>query len=66
MAVNMELGMTVPPVGLNLFIISGIVREKLEEVTKGVVPFIVVFILVLIVIGVSHDLSLWLPTYLSE
>ncbi|WP_045522977.1 TRAP transporter large permease subunit [Neobacillus niacini] len=66
MAVNMELGMIVPPVGLNLFIIRGIVREKLEEVTKGVVPFIAVFILVLIVIVVSHDLSLWLPTYLSE
>ena len=35
MVVNMELGMITPPVGLNLFVVSGITGEKVEQVIKG-------------------------------
>ncbi|MEJ8545506.1 TRAP transporter large permease subunit [Brevibacillus borstelensis] len=66
MTVNMELGMITPPVGLNLFVVSGITREKLEEVVKGVVPFIALMVLVLVIIIVWPSLSLWLPVQMAD
>jgi C4-dicarboxylate transporter, DctM subunit len=52
--------MITPPVGLNLFVVSGIAKERLGAVVRGVTPFIVLMILVLAVIVVWPDLSLWL------
>ncbi|MBY0121753.1 TRAP transporter large permease [Bacillus sp. S/N-304-OC-R1] len=61
MTINMELGMITPPVGLNLFVVSGIAKEKLGNVVKGVIPFIVLMIVVLIFVIIVPGLSLWLP-----
>lgn len=60
MTINMELGMITPPVGLNLFVVSGIAKEKLGQVVKGVIPFIVLMVLVLILVILVPELSLWL------
>lgn len=60
MVVNMELGMITPPVGLNLFVVSGITGEKVEEVIRGVVPFFAIFIIVLVIVIVFPQLSLFL------
>ena len=60
MVVNMELGMLTPPVGLNLFVVSGIMREKVENVIRGVIPFYGLFILVLVIIMIFPQLSLFL------
>ena len=61
MTINMELGMITPPVGLNLFVVSGIAKEKLGEVVKGVIPFIVLMIVFLAIVVLLPQLSLWLP-----
>lgn len=61
MTINMELGMITPPVGLNLFVVSGIAKEKLGEVVKGVIPFIVLMIVFLALVVLIPQLSLWLP-----
>ncbi|MFJ7953130.1 TRAP transporter large permease [Lysinibacillus sp. NPDC096418] len=61
MTINMELGMITPPVGLNLFVVSGIAKEKLGEVVKGVIPFIILMILFLALVVLIPQLSLWLP-----
>ncbi|MCM3709133.1 TRAP transporter large permease [Sporosarcina luteola] len=58
MVVNMELGMITPPVGLNLFVVSGITGEKVEKVIKGVVPFYAIFVVVLIIIILFPQISL--------
>lgn len=58
--VNLELAMITPPVGLNLFVVGGIAKEPLEEVIKGIIPFIFIMIGVLIVIVLWPDLSLFL------
>ncbi|ETP70753.1 TRAP transporter large permease [Planococcus glaciei] len=60
MVVNMELGMITPPVGLNLFVVSGISGEKVEEVIRGVVPFFAIFIIVLVIVIIFPQLSLYL------
>lgn len=61
MTVNMELAMITPPVGLNLFVVSSMAKESLEEVVKGVLPFIVIMIAVLALFVVWPEISLYLP-----
>ena len=62
MTVNMELAMITPPVGLNLFVVSAMAKAKLEEVVKGVWPFILLMIGGLILFVVWLDVSTWLPS----
>ncbi|MEW9672716.1 TRAP transporter large permease [Ammoniphilus sp. 3BR4] len=61
MTVNMELAMITPPVGLNLFVVAGIAKEKLGNVVKGVIPFIILFVIVLAFLVLFPQISLWLP-----
>ena len=63
MVINMELAMITPPVGLNLFVVSGIGRARLGDAVAGVTPFLIVMILVLVVIVLFPGLSLMLPAF---
>lgn len=60
MTINMELAMITPPVGLNLFVVSGITREKVGEVVKGVLPFFALMVLALILVVIFPQISLFL------
>jgi C4-dicarboxylate transporter, DctM subunit len=59
--VNMEIGMLTPPVGLNLFVASGISGESLGEVVKASVPWFFALVFGLIVVTYVPAISLWLP-----
>ena len=58
MTVNMELAMITPPVGLNLFVVSAMAKEKLEEVVKGVWPFLASDVLRMLVLLFFPGLTL--------
>jgi C4-dicarboxylate transporter DctM subunit len=60
MTINMEFAMITPPVGLNLFVVSGIAKEKIGEVVKGVVPFYVLMLVALVLVIVFPEISLFL------
>jgi len=64
MTVNMEIGMITPPVGLNLYVASGIANMGLTEVTKACAPWILVMIAFLLLITYVPIISLWLPNLL--
>lgn len=64
MTVNMEIGMITPPVGLNLYVASGISHLGLTETTKACAPWILVMMLYLILITYVPAISLWLPDLL--
>ena len=63
--VNMEIGMITPPVGLNLFVASGITRAGLTEVSVSVLPWLFTMLLFLILVTYWPTLSLWLPRALG-
>ncbi len=65
MTISMELAMITPPVGLNLFVISGITRAPLGEVVRGVIPFYSVLLFVLVLLIIFPGLSLWLPSLMK-
>jgi len=64
MTVNMEIGMITPPVGLNLYVASGIANMGLTEVSKACAPWILVMILFLLVITYVPIITMWLPNLL--
>lgn len=64
MTVNMEIGMITPPVGLNLFIASGITGMSLWDVFKGAAPFMIIMLIGLLIITYVPAISLWFPKLL--
>jgi C4-dicarboxylate transporter, DctM subunit len=61
MVVNMEIGMCHPPVGLNLYVASGIAKMGITELTVAVWPWLLTMLGFLVVVTYWPGLSLWLP-----
>ena len=64
MVVNMEIGMVTPPVGLNLFVTSGITGMTIVEVLKGALPWMTILVIYLGIITYFPRISTILPDYL--
>ncbi len=62
MVVNMEIGMITPPIGLNLFVTSGITGMSMARVVKAAMPFVGVLFIFLILVTYIPAISSWLPT----
>jgi len=62
MVVNMEIGMITPPVGLNLFVTSGVAGMSMMAVVRAALPFLAVLFVFLIIVTYVPWLSTWLPT----
>jgi len=62
MVVNMEIGMITPPVGLNLFVTSGVTNMPMFDVVKAQLPFLGISFLFLILVTYVPWLSTFLPT----
>ena len=58
---NMEVGLCHPPVGLNLYVASGISRLGITELTKAVMPWLITMLIFLAIVTYWPELSLWLP-----
>ncbi|MGG7074198.1 TRAP transporter large permease subunit [Campylobacter sp. 9BO] len=59
--VNMEIGMITPPVGLNLFVASGLTGMKLKDVIVSCLPWTLTLFVGLMLITYIPEISLWLP-----
>jgi len=62
MVVNMEIGMITPPVGLNLFVTSGVAGMSMMAVVRAALPFLAVLFVFLIMVTYIPIISTWLPT----
>ncbi len=65
MVVNMEVGMCHPPVGLNLYVASGITKMGITELTVAVWPWLLTMLVFLVVVTYWPPLSIWLPKALG-
>lgn len=57
-----EVGGITPPVGLILFVIQGISRASLVEVSRGAWPFVAILLVTVVLVAVFPGLVTWLPT----
>ena len=65
MTVNMEIGMCHPPVGLNLYVASGIAKMGITELTVAVWPWLLTMLVFLVIVTYWPALSIWLPQTLG-
>ena len=61
---NVEMGVVTPPVGLNLFAVSGTSKIPLPQVLKGTIPFFLGDLTVLLLVIFFPALATWLPDML--
>jgi C4-dicarboxylate transporter DctM subunit len=61
----MEIGLCHPPVGLNLYVASGIAKMGITELTLAVLPWLLTMICFLVVITYWPGLTLFLPRLLG-
>ena len=64
MVVNMEIGMITPPVGLNLFVTSGVAGMPMMRVIKAALPWLGILFIFLIMVTYIPWLSTFIPTML--
>ncbi|HUF92774.1 MAG TPA: TRAP transporter large permease [Candidatus Limnocylindria bacterium] len=66
MIVWLEIGFITPPVGLNLFVIQGMMRgARARDIVVGTTPFVVMMILLVIILFFVPELALWLPRQMA-
>src|SRR5674476_506950 len=65
MVVNMEVGMCHPPVGLNLYVASGITKMGITELTVAVWPWLLAMLGFLMLVTYWPPLSIWMPRMLG-
>lgn len=65
MTVNLAIGLFTPPVGLNLYVASGISGSSLLGISKAVIPFLFAAIIVLLLITYIPFFSTFLPDLLN-
>ncbi len=64
MVVNLEIGMVTPPIGLNLFVTSGITGMSITQVARAALPWSLVLLLFLVIVTYVPAITLWLPSLL--
>jgi C4-dicarboxylate transporter DctM subunit len=58
---NMEVGLCHPPVGLNLYVASGISKLSITELAVAVLPWLTTMLVFLVIVTYWPALSIWLP-----
>jgi tripartite ATP-independent transporter DctM subunit len=57
-----EMGMITPPIGMNVFILSGITGTPINVIFRGVWPFVVLLLFSIVVLTIFPQITLWLPS----
>lgn len=66
LAVNMEMALVTPPVGMNLYVINGLDTDiRMAEVIRGVTPFIILMGAFLLLTMLFPAMSTWLPSMMQ-
>ena len=65
MTINLAIGLFTPPVGLNLYVAAGYAKTNIMEISRGVLPFIVAAIIVLLLVTYIPAISTFLPDLLG-
>lgn len=60
--IMMGLAAVTPPLGMNVFIVSGLSRVPVSTVYKGILPFVISDIVVILIVAFFPIIVLWLPT----
>lgn len=60
--INFAVGMVTPPLGYSLFVASAISGLSLEQISRRLVPFMLVFVVMILLVAFAPGMTLWLPS----
>lgn len=66
MVMMIEMAMITPPVGLNLFVVAGTNNATLEEVLRGVIPFMLAMLVAILLVVLIPQIALFLPNTMGN
>lgn len=66
LTVNLSIGMFTPPFGLNIFVVQSILKKPLEEIAVAVYPYVILYVIGLLLITYLPGVSLWLPRLMAS
>lgn len=61
MVILVECALITPPVGLNLYVIQSVAKSSLGDVSRGVLPFLVLMLLTVVLLYLVPDMALYIP-----
>lgn len=62
-----EMGLITPPVGINCFVLNGVVQElELKDIFKGALIFVIPILVAIIIVYIFPDIALFLPNTLKS
>ena len=64
MCFALTIGIATPPVGMGLYILADITHQKIEEVVQGFMPFFPALLIMLVLLTLVPQISVWLPSVL--
>ena len=53
--------MVTPPVAINVYVVQGVTKVPMEQIFRGVVPFIIMYLIPIGFVVAFPDISLFLP-----
>jgi len=68
LVLNMEVALLTPPVGLNVYVLKGVVDQygvRVEDIFKGVIPFVVILLISMVLLQIWPQIALWLPSTMN-
>jgi len=60
-AVITMIGVILPPMAINAFVVAGVCRESISTVYKGIYPYLICMTVCLLILLLFPQISLWLP-----
>jgi C4-dicarboxylate transporter, DctM subunit len=60
--VNLAIGLITPPVGINLFVATQISKIRIEQISKAIIPFVIILFVDVLIISLIPFFSTWLPS----
>ena len=62
--INVAVGMFTPPFGLNIFVVQGVLSQPFEKIVVSNIPFVILYLVALVIVMSFPSLSTWLPSIL--
>ena len=64
-AINLELALVTPPVGLNIFVLKAVANVSMREAILGTLPYASLLLVCLVLVMVFPQIALWLPGFVN-
>jgi TRAP-type C4-dicarboxylate transport system permease large subunit len=60
------VGVIIPPVAMNVFVVRNVTHDPLSVIYKGVIPFLLSFVIIIFLLFVFPQLALFIPSFLRQ